>query len=92
MSCCGGRRAAARAGSISSPSVQTSSAPRAALRHPASLVFTGGGPLVVRGAATGLTYAFPPGGVALPVDGRDVQALMASGAFRRVTLPARSGR
>lgn len=82
MSCCGGNRAAIRAQFQRTPRTPPPSVPAPVLERPVSLAFTGAGPLVARGASTGLTYAFPAGGEPLVVDGRDVPGFLASGAFR----------
>jgi len=82
MSCCGNRRVALRTPTI----------PRVAPAAPAPLppaeavwlAARGEGAMVMRGAATGLTYVFGARGAALAVDARDVAQMMGTGRFRRV--------
>ncbi|MGQ0645929.1 MAG: hypothetical protein ACT4P7_00070 [Gemmatimonadaceae bacterium] len=83
MSCCGDRRRAATRSTHQRMAQRPSSSPIAVLRNPVSVGFVAAGPVVVRGATTGLTYAFPAGGGALQVDERDLDALLGSGMFRR---------
>jgi hypothetical protein len=79
MSCCGDRRAAWR--QPGPPVAAAVTRPPAALQDPVGLSFTGTGPIAVRGTATGLTYAFPAGSLALNVDARDAPALLRTGRF-----------
>lgn len=75
MSCCGGRRRAAR--TPGSPSQAPRTPPP---RAPASAVpvrYTGGHPIVLRGSATGRTYLFDAG-AEVPVDARDLPGLPAT--------------
>jgi hypothetical protein len=51
------------------------------LQSPRRIAFLGDTAVVVRGAASGLSYLFGPRGEALEVDERDVPALVASGWF-----------
>ena len=81
MSCCVGNRAALRAQFQGTPRTPPPPVPSPVLERPVSLAFTGDGPLVARGAATGLVYAFPAG-EPLVVDGRDVAGFLSSGVFR----------
>lgn len=53
------------------------------LQNPTPLIYHGDSAIVARGARTGLTYLFGAGGEALPVDERDVDALIATGSFGR---------
>lgn len=83
MSCCGQGRAAARAAFQRVPVSPPAPPPPPVLHAPVALAFTGGDPLIARGAVTGLTYAFPAHGEPLAVDGRDASAFLGSGVFRR---------
>ena len=79
MGCCGQKRRALRATPVPPPPPPPP--PVAVLQNPVLLAQTGGSAVVVRGAASGLSYLFAPSGAALEVDGRDVAALLETGRF-----------
>ncbi|MEZ5316822.1 MAG: hypothetical protein R2752_05425 [Vicinamibacterales bacterium] len=88
MSCCNGRRRAARTAGqrIGWPPVPTTPTPTApetpALAARARLRYVGDRAIVLRGAGSGLTYlADPEAAPSLDVDARDVRALLATGLF-----------
>ena len=84
MSCCGQRRQAWRqysGQSTASAIVQTTEVPETVVKNPVALNHLAEGSLVVKGAATGITYLFGGRGTSLNVDERDVAALLATGTF-----------
>ena len=78
MGCCGQKRRALRTTPVPAPAPPP---PVAVLRNPVLVAQTGGSAVVVRGAASGLSYLFAPSGAGLEVDGRDVAALLETGRF-----------
>ena len=81
MSCCGQKRAAWRTAASASAAPAAVAPPTP--RNPVRLTHRGDTSTVVRGARTGLTYLFGPGGTTLEVDGADADALLASHRFER---------
>jgi hypothetical protein len=79
MSCCGQKRRALQ----SAPRATRTAPPPAKpeLRNPQPLRHTGGYSLVVKGPVTGQTYLFGARDIALTVDDRDAQPLIATGRF-----------
>ena len=82
MSCCGHKRAALRAAFTAAHSAPPTPPP-IQLREAVPLRYLRRGSIVVRGAGTGLTYAFPTGSVPLDIDASDAEALLATGRFTR---------
>lgn len=77
MSCCGGKRAAARTvAPMARPMGVTQ------VRDPVRLALAVPGSLVVRGSATGLTYTFH-GRMPQQVDGADAGLLLKTGRFQK---------
>jgi hypothetical protein len=81
MSCCGSQRAAQRTQMQRVHAATPAPAVPPVMQAPVRLSYRGGGPTVARGPQTGLTYLFGPRDTTLEVDGRDAQALLASGRF-----------
>ena len=79
MSCCGQRRTAWRQPERTAAAAPAPQPPD--LSNPTRVAFTGAEPIVVRGASTGLTYAFPAQSRGLDVDARDAVELLATGRF-----------
>jgi hypothetical protein len=91
VSCCGGRRRAARTSAPAPPAPRPAPPP---LHAPRRLRYRGDGPIVLRGAGSGLTYLVDvdtgPDGIA--VDARDVAAFVATGVFEAADDPDRARR
>ncbi len=77
MPCCGGKRAALGTAAPMARPMGVSQ-----VRDPVRLALAVPGSLVVRGSATGLTYAFQ-GRIAQNVDARDAALLLRTGRFRQ---------
>jgi len=80
MSCCGSRRAALRTPPFRAVAPVAPEPPLP--QQPVPLASRAEGAIVVRGAVTGLAYLFGAPGSTLDVDGRDAQALLATGLFQ----------
>ena len=77
MSCCGGKRAQWQAAAPMTRPMGVNQ-----VRNPVQLSLAVPGSAVVRGSATGLTYAFQ-GRLAQSVDARDAALLLRTGRFRQ---------
>ncbi len=91
MSCCGSKRAAARAvalrrgaGSTAPRGAASPTAPVAAAARPADVLvrYLGVQPVRVRGTASGRTYHTSSAAPTFAIDARDAAALIRTGLFR----------
>jgi len=87
MGCCGNKRAAASAaarGQGGSGSLSRAAPTAMTAGRPADVVvrYIGGGPVRVRGTASGRVYHSSPAAPLLQIDGRDAAALVRTGLFQ----------
>jgi hypothetical protein len=79
MSCCGQRRNAWR-----QPEPAVTPVPAPVVLAPMLVRFLGRGPVIVRGAGTGMSYEFPADATPLAVDYRDVDGFVGTAQFAPV--------
>lgn len=75
MSCCGGKRRAARTAGPRAPAPHVPVVPPPPLHPTAAVRYAGAHPVVLRGAASGRVYLFDAGAT-VDVEARDVPAML----------------